>query len=194
MYGSHETRRSVNVQLLVLNVNRHTGILLERNRHMPTKEQVRDQVLKWLSEVSIEQEWTIRSNDEDPYYYFVVGVIDKNRIIRFKVCIERIIERIIIMNNVEFAKPNGIDYRLTPEKGRYWIDLRIHSMQLGIDVQAIPDVENMKGIQVRKMIYFDGLSQDKFMDGLLTILNSSDLADILFKRFSMDMQGKLKKD
>ena len=39
------------------------------------------------------------------------------------------------MNDIIFSKQDGINYKLSKEKSRYWIDLKISLMNLGIDVK-----------------------------------------------------------
>jgi hypothetical protein len=97
------------------------------------------------------------------------------------------------MNDVKFSQPDGINYKLTSEKGRYRIDLKINLMQLGVDIQAIPSVEDLDSIQVRKLIYFDGWSRDNFTNSLFAIFDASEMADLLFKKFTMDMNEKMRK-
>lgn len=98
------------------------------------------------------------------------------------------------MNDIIFSKQDGINYKLSKEKSRYWIDLKISLMNLGIDVQAIPDVESMEKIQVRKLIYFDGWSRDRFMRDLFTIMDASELPELLFRDYSDYMNKKIQKD
>jgi hypothetical protein len=67
-------------------------------------------------------------------------------------------------------------------------------MNLGIDVQATPDVESMEKIEVRKFIYFDGWSRDRFMRDLFTIMDASGLPELLFRDYSDYMNEKIQKD
>ena len=98
------------------------------------------------------------------------------------------------MNYISFSKQDGINYKLSKEKSRYWIDLKISVMNLGIYVHAIPDVESMEKIQIRKLIYFDGWSRDRFMTEVFTILDASELPELIFKDYSDYMNEKIQKD
>ena len=38
-----------------------------------------------------------------------------------------------VMNNITFSKQDGTNYKLSREKGKYWIDLKLQLLNLGID-------------------------------------------------------------
>lgn len=42
------------------------------------------------------------------------------------------------MNDIEFSNYDEINYKLSTEKGKYWIELKINLMHLGVNVKAIP--------------------------------------------------------
>jgi hypothetical protein len=158
------------------------------------RDEIKEQLQTWLLEESELQKWKIGFSENENYYYYCYKILNKNNIDICTICIEKNIERIILMNDIIFSKEDGINYKLSKEKSRYWIDLKISLMNLGIDVQATPDVESMEKIQVRKLIYFDGWSRDRFMRDLFTIMDASELPELLFRDYSDYMNEKIQKD
>jgi hypothetical protein len=158
------------------------------------REEIKEQLQTWLLEESELQKWKIGFSENENYYYYCYKILSKNNIDICTICIEKNIERIILMNDIIFSKEDGINYKLSKEKSRYWIDLKISLMNLGIDVQATPDVESMEKIEVRKFIYFDGWSRDRFMRDLFTIMDASGLPELLFRDYSDYMNEKIQKD
>ena len=98
------------------------------------------------------------------------------------------------MNNITFSKQDGTNYRLSREKGKYWIDLKLQLLNLGIDVKAIPDVERLETIQLRKVIYFDGWSRDRFVNDVRNIIDSSEIPELIFRNYSNYMNEKIQKN
>ena len=94
------------------------------------------------------------------------------------------------MNNITFSKQDGTNYKLSREKGKYWIDLKLQLLNLGIDVKAIPNVERVETIQLRKVIYFDGWSRDRFVNDVPNIIDSSEIPELIFRNYSNYMMKK----
>jgi hypothetical protein len=101
---------------------------------------------------------------------------------------------VIVMNNITFSKQDGTNYKLSREKGKYWIDLKLQLLNLGIDVKAISDVERLETIQLRKVIYFDGWSRDRFVNDVRNIIDSSEIPELIFRNYSNYMNEKIQKD
>ena len=158
------------------------------------REEIKEQIQTWLLEESELQKWKIGFYENDHYYYYCYKIISEEDIDICTICIEKNIERVILMNDISFSKQDGINYKLSKEKSRYWIDLKISIMNLGIYVHAIPDVESMEKIQIRKIIYFDGWSRDGFMTEVFTIMDASELPELIFKDYSDYMNEKIQKD
>ena len=158
------------------------------------RDEIKKQIQAWLLEESELQKWKIGFIKDEDYYYSCYKILDKKDIDICTICIEKNIDRVILMNEISFSKQDGINYKLSKEKERYWIDLKISLMNLRVDVQAIPDVESMEKMQVRKLIYFDGWSRDRFMNDLLTIMDASELPELIFRDYSDYMNEKIQKD
>ena len=158
------------------------------------REEIKKQIQTWLLEECDLQKWKIGFYENDHYYYYCYKIISEENIDICTICIEKNIERVILMNDISFSKQDGINYKLSKEKSRYWIDLKISVMNLGIYVHAIPDVESMEKIQIRKIIYFDGWSRDRFMTEVFTIMDASELPELIFRDYSDYINEKIQKD
>ena len=158
------------------------------------REEITEQVKTWLSKEIEQQEWKIAINDDDPSYYYCYSIVNESDIILFTICIEKKIDRVIVMNNITFSKQDGTNYKLSREKGKYWIDLKLQLLNLGIDVKAIHDVERLETIQLRKVIYFDGWSRDRFVNDVRNIIDSSEIPELIFRNYSNYMNEKIQKD
>ena len=158
------------------------------------REEITEQVKTWLSKETEQQEWKIAINDDDQSYYYCYSIVNESDTILFTICIEKKIDRVIVMNNITFSKQDGTNYKLSREKGKYWIDLKLQLLNLGIDVKAIPDVERVETIQLRKVIYFDGCSRDRFVNDVRNIIDSSEIPELIFRNYSNYMNEKIQKD
>lgn len=168
------------------------------------KEEIKEQITTWLTEETKTQPWKIY-HENDPYYHYVFnitkiidqiieGKIEKIEVLFCTICIDKDVERVILLTNIKFSKKNGTNYKLSPEKGRYWSDLRLSIMPLGVGINAIPNIENLEVIQLRKIIYFDGWSRDRFMNDIFTLIDAAELVELLFRKFSNYMREKMQKD
>jgi hypothetical protein len=157
-----------------------------------SREQIIYQIRQWLSDETKQQNWIIKFNDADPVYYCTFRLVNKDNIMYCIICLEKDFDRVVIMNELTFSKPDEINYKLTLEKASFWIDLRINLIQLGIGIQPIPDVENMNRLRLHKLIYFDGWSRDNFMHSVYTIMDATEMTDLLFKKFTIDINEKMK--
>jgi hypothetical protein len=157
------------------------------------REEIKQQILQWLSQ---EKQWqVVVSKEEDrkisDYYYFFCKVIlsgDMN----CDVGIEKDVDRVNIMVNPVIAQPDASSYKLSPKPDKYmfWIQVRISLAQMGVNVVAIPNVDDLASLQVNKPIYFDGWSQDKFVEAMLKVTDAVEVAELYFKTFAQDMRQR----
>ena len=61
---------------------------------------------------------------------------------------------------------------------------------MGVNVVAIPNVDDLASLQVNKPIYFDGWSQDKFVETMLKVTDAVEVAELYFKTFAQDMRQR----
>ncbi len=86
--------------------------------------------------------------------------------------VEKDVDRVNIMVNPVIAEDDASSYKLTPKSNKYmfWTRVRIGLAQMGVNVAPIPNVDDLESLQVNKPIYFDGWSQDKFVETMLKVL------------------------
>jgi hypothetical protein len=86
---------------------------------------------------------------------------------------------------VKFEDDDRKMYLLSPDKLRYWTELKVNLMLMGIGTTIEPenDVERLESIQLLSVIYFDGLNQDRFMDKVNKINEALGLCNIMWRKF-----------
>lgn len=75
------------------------------------REEITELIKTWLLEESEQQEWRIVINDDDPHYYHCYGIINEKNTILCTICIEKNIDRVIIMSETKYEITlNNKDY------------------------------------------------------------------------------------
>ena len=153
------------------------------------REEVKDQIIRWLS---YEKNWSFQEHP-DPIYYFTCKV-QMSESLGCNVCVENDIERVDIITNGKFSQSDSIKYKLAPKnkKDDFWLDLKIRLVHVGVNVNPMPDIENLRSIQIAKLIYFDRLSQDRLINTMLKVAEALELTELIFRNFSerMGQQGR----
>jgi hypothetical protein len=136
-------------------------------------------VVAWLKS----EEWKVQKVN-DPNYYSFYDVI-KSETNKFNLSIENDIERVTLFIRVKFEDDDRKMYLLSPDKLRYWTELKVNLMLMGIGTTIEPenDVERLESIQLLSVIYFDGLNQDRFMDKVNKINEALGLCNIMWRKF-----------
>lgn len=169
------------------------------------REEIKEQIKIWLTEEIKTQDWKIIHQENEPYYYYCCTITkiihqkieektEKIEISLSTTCIDKDIERVILFNLIKFSKSDSTNYKLSLEKEKFWNDVRLRIMSLGVGIHAIPDIENIEQIQLRKIIYFDGWSRDRFMNDFFTMMDAAELVELLFRKFSNYMSDKIRRD
>lgn len=169
------------------------------------REEIKEQIKVWLTEETKTQNWNLKQHENDPYYYYCYTItriiypkieekIEKIEISLCTACIDKDIERVFLLNIIKFSKSDSTNYKLSLEKEKFWYDVRLRLMPLGVGIQAFPDIENIEQIQLRKIIYFDGWSRDRFMNDFFTMIDAAELVELLFRKFSNYMKDKVHRD
>lgn len=152
------------------------------------KAEVKDQIIKWLSK---EKNWSFQEHP-DLNYYFTCKVKMSERM-GCNVCIENDIERVDVIANGKFSESDAIRYKLAPKnkKDDFWVDLKMNLVNVGVNVDPKPDIENLQSIQIAKLIYFDRWSQDRLINTMLRVTEALELTELIFRNFSekMSQQG-----
>ena len=102
------------------------------------------------------------------------------------VCIEKDIDRVNIMATGKFSEEDAVNYKLSPKhkKEKFWIDLKMNLVHVGVNVEAIPNLEILDSIQIAKLIYFDRWSQDRLTNSMLKVSDSLELVQLIYRNFS----------
>ena len=80
------------------------------------REEITEQVKTWLSKATEQQEWNTAVKDDDPSYYYCYSIVNESDTILFTICIEKKIDRVIVMNNITFSRQDGTNYNYREKK------------------------------------------------------------------------------
>ena len=98
-----------------------------------------------------------------------------------------------VIANGKFSESDAIRYKLAPKnkKDDFWVDLKMNLVNVGVNVDPKPDIENLQSIQIAKLIYFDRWSQDRLINTMLRVTEALELTELIFRNFSekMSQQG-----
>ena len=172
---------------------------------MLNREEIKEQIKTWFVEETKMQHWKIVHNENDlNYYYYCTITKIINQVIEEKIekiesglctiCIDKDVERVILFTNIKFSKSDSTNYKLSLEKEKFWNDVRLRLMPLRVGIYAIPDIDNIEQLQLRKIIYFDGWSRDRVMNDFFTMIDAAELVELLFRKFSNYMSDKVRRD
>ena len=142
------------------------------------KEEVAEKIFKWLDF----ERWKYNINANEPNY-FLIYKVDTSENSGFKVCIEKIVDRVIILSKIKFSQEDLSNYRLSAEKYKFWIELKTYLILMNVSTKIEPNLDELQSIELSKWIYFDGLTQDKFIDTTTKITDALDLCKIMWTKF-----------
>jgi hypothetical protein len=149
------------------------------------REEIKENISKWLSQ---ETQWKIKSSGNDPIYYFAWNVELSE--VPAAICIEKNIDRVDIISNAKLEKDDMTAYKLTPDRRRFWSNLKMFTFPIGVMVNALPNSEQLENIQFVKMIYFDALTQDNLMNSLIRISDAMEIGGFVFRRFIESLEKR----
>ena len=146
---------------------------------MTEREEIDNKLAKWLEL----EGWQVQKLNEPNYYSLYKVTQSENS--GCMVGIEKVIDRVNILARVSFGEDERKIYLLSPDKLKFWIELKINLMLLGIGTQIEPlnDPTRLKSIQLISVIYFDGLTHDKFIDNVNKLSDALGLCNIIWKKF-----------
>ncbi len=149
------------------------------------REEAKEKISRWLSQ---ETQWKIQPNGNDPTYYFIWNVeLEK---IPAAICIEKNIDRVNIIGNAKLEEDDMTAYKLTPDRQRFWSNLKMYTFPIGVMVNAIPNSEQLENIQFARMIYFDALSQDNLIHTLIRVSDAMEIGGFVFRRFIESLEER----
>jgi hypothetical protein len=151
------------------------------------REEAKENVSRWLSQEG-ENQWKVQPNGNDPRYYFTWNVELAG--IPAVICIEKKVDRVDIIGNIMLEEDDMTAYKLTPDRQRFWTNLKMHTFPIGVMVNAIPNSDQLETIQFAKMIYFDALTQDNLMNTLIRIFDAMEIGEFVFRRFIESLEER----
>ncbi len=148
------------------------------------REEIKNDILNWLSK---ETAWNIQISIDTLYYF--VCIVKMSERMGCNICIEKNIDRVDVIANGKFSKEDNTNYKLSPkhEKERFWTTLKLSIIPLNVNIEPIPDIENLETIQIAKLIYFDGWSQNRLINTMLKVTNALESAELIYRNFSERM-------
>jgi hypothetical protein len=141
--------------------------------------EIDSKIVKWLEL----EGWQFEKLDE-PNYYSLYRTF-QNEYSGFDVGIEKKIERVNIFVKTGFTEKDRNSFMLSPDKISFWIDLKEKLMLLGVSTKIDPEdnVDKLKSIELSRSIYFDALTQDKFIDTSTKVTDGLALCNLMWRKF-----------
>ena len=141
------------------------------------KKEVIEKIRKWLDEESIEF---------TPIYYpfaeFNVDTKNPNQTISIPKNKPDSIEFLTIANLSNEDQKAYVALKNKEEKIRILFDLQRSLLELNVGYNIEKDLENLESIIITKIIYFDGLSKDRFMDSRFALLRGFSLVQLMLQQ------------
>jgi hypothetical protein len=132
-------------------------------------------VLKWLNEDHYEPEDRTHLNPNSSY--LAVVKVSENQ--AFNVLFPKDpLDKVIIIQVASMDGEYKKAYRALPalDQNRFYFDLKISLLQLGVIFSLEKGVRTLESVQVNKVIYFDGLTKDRFFDAVFTVTHAIEVA------------------
>ena len=98
--------------------------------------------------------------------------------------LEKSVDRLTIQNTLLI--PPGVKniYRLSPNKHKFFNELKLHLMQMEVSTEIYPSFEKLESINLANFIYFDGFSRNKLIHEIHKLADATDLVFIMWKKFT----------
>jgi hypothetical protein len=142
------------------------------------REEATDKILKWLDS----EGWKYSVRDNEPNFDLVCKV-DINENSGFIVCIQKIVDRVIIFSKIKFSEEDLSSYKLSVKKYKFWRDLKTYLILMNVNTKIEPNLDELESIELSKWIYFDGLTQDKFVETITKVTDAIELCNIMWTKF-----------
>ncbi len=140
--------------------------------------EIEEKIKRWIAA----EKWSYEIVN-DPSFHFLCSISDGQNDIVF-VGIEKTVDRVTIHYTAEMTAEDHQSYKLSREKYNFWFDLKISLMNMEIAAKAIPNIEELRTIDLFSMIYFDAFSQDRFIHSIIKIFDAMGLCQLMWKEFS----------
>jgi hypothetical protein len=141
------------------------------------KKEVIEKIQKWLDEESIEY-----TNIDNPFADYQVNTKNPNQTI----CIPKNkFDNIEFVTAVYFTKEDQKTYvalKNNEEKLRVLWDLQRSLLEINVEYEFKPNFDNLESIIVKKTIYFDALTKNKFMDSIFALRSGFYLVELMLRQ------------
>ncbi len=145
------------------------------------KKEVIEKIQKWLKEESIDC-----TQEEHPYLDFKIDTKNPNQTIILHKNKQDSLEFLTIAN---FTKEDQKTYgalKNNEEKLRIIWDLQRSLLEINVEYEVKQDFDNLESIMIKKTIYFDGLTKDRFMDTRFALVRGHNLVELML----VQLRGK----
>jgi hypothetical protein len=141
------------------------------------KKEVIEKIQKWLDDESIEI-----TNIDNPFVDYQINIKNPNQTI----CLPKNkIDSIEFVTSVNFTNEDKKTYaalKNNEEKLRIIWDLQRSLLEINVEYEIQPNFDNLESIIIKKTIYFDALTKDKFMDTIFTLQRGFYLVELMLRQ------------
>ena len=144
----------------------------------PEHDTIIEKIMIWLEE----EKFSVERHDKETYSFSGVVKVGEEEFVNILLPEGKCDHIIIYADTINFS---GLFVALPEEVTKKFLyDLRIALIHTHLLHKVHFDEENnLTGIQVRKLIYFDGLTKDRFFDIIYTILGAIELVCVKYLQF-----------
>ncbi len=138
------------------------------------KKEVIEKIQKWLDEESIKF-----SKVEEPYSDFRLDIKNPNQTI---VLPKNKPDSIEFLTTADLEKEDQKTYvalKNKEEKLRIIWELKRSLLEINVGYKIEKDLENLESVTINKIVYFDGLTKDKFMDASFALVRGFSLVELM---------------
>jgi hypothetical protein len=160
---------------------RRSGIKEMTNEKITRQQETIDKVVKWLKEERFEITETTHMH-LDANYFAVASIAGKGFNVIFPA---EYLDVVLIVQLISLDKDSQKAYeRLEPLKqNTFYFDLKLALYQMHVDSDIKDNMRKVKSLEVRKAIFFDGLTKDRLFEVIDTVDHSINIAKIKLGQF-----------
>jgi hypothetical protein len=145
------------------------------------KKEVIENIQKWLNDESIDF-----TTEEHPYLDFKIDTKNPNQTIILRKNKPDSIEFLTIANLSKEDQKTYVALKNKDEKLKNFWELQRSLLEINVEHEIKSNFENLESIVIKKTIYFDGLTKDKFMDTRFSLLRAVSLVELML----IQLRGK----
>ena len=145
---------------------------------MFTRDEVISKIREWLKA----ENWKLSEFSDANFQLAYKIVLSSGKEIYLG--LEKSVDRLTIQNTLLI--PPGVKniYRLSPNKHKFFNELKLHLMQMEVSTEIYPSFEKLESINIANFIYFDGFSRNKLIHEIYKLADATDLVFIMWEKFA----------